>query len=235
METRIVSQREANALFKDCILELSASLDRPLDVLEAGCGRKWPFSSVAELLSITGVDANAESLKIRQRKEGDLENVVMGDLRQADLAAEDSFDVIYNSYVLEHVEGAEQVLDNMASWLRPGGLILVRFPDRNSVFGFCTRLTPHWFHVLYRRYVIGEKTAGEEGYGPFETFYDKVTARDEFRQWAAQNKFEVVDEMATINEPKPVVVFMKIVGALSFGFLAGSHVNLVYALRKQCP
>ena len=72
------------------------------------------------------------------RMRTDLSETIVGDLRTVALPAA-SYDVAFSTFVLEHVTGAEQVLDRMVAAIRPGGLLLVRIPDRDSVFGFITR------------------------------------------------------------------------------------------------
>ena len=52
------------------------------------------------------------------------------------------YDVIYYSYVLEHVEGAERVLKNFVRWMKRGGIIILRFPKRDSARGILTLVTP---------------------------------------------------------------------------------------------
>ncbi|MGH9955766.1 MAG: methyltransferase domain-containing protein, partial [Pyrinomonadaceae bacterium] len=79
--------------------------------------------------------------------------------------------VIYNSFVLEHIEDASQVLQNSTRWLKPGGIVVLKIPDPDSVCGFITRVTPHWFHVFYYRYLLGARNAGKPGYAPYTIDY----------------------------------------------------------------
>ena len=80
---------------------------------------------------------------------------MLGDLRTV-CFARNSFDIIYSAYVLEHVPQTERVLLNFLDWIKPGGLIILKFPDRNSVYGFITRLTPHWVHILVQAIPRGQ-------------------------------------------------------------------------------
>jgi hypothetical protein len=36
------------------------------------------------------------------------------------------------------------VLGRLIPAIRPGGLLLLRIPDRDSVYGFATRHSPYW-------------------------------------------------------------------------------------------
>ena len=118
---------------------------RPLDILEAGCGQAWWLDLRPVPYVLCGVDVDRKALEIRKFEKGDLHEIIEGDLRTVNLAPE-RFDVIYCSFVLEHVDEADVVLENFARWLKPGGLLIVRVPDPHSVRGFVTRITPHWFH-----------------------------------------------------------------------------------------
>lgn len=50
--------------------------------------------------------------------------------------------------------------------LRPGGWLLLIFPNRWSLKGLLTRLTPLWFHRLGYRMLFGP------GCAPYETRFD---------------------------------------------------------------
>ncbi len=81
----------------------------------------------------------------------DLDVTILGDLRTAELEA-GKYDIIFNSNVLEHIQGARHVLDNFISWVKPGGFIILVMPNGDSAKGFLTKWTPHWFHVFFMRY-----------------------------------------------------------------------------------
>ena len=147
MTMRLVSRSEQIAL-------ISAAIDAYGDgitILEADCGRALPLG-LSVTYTLVGLDLDEDALRLRVAHQRDLDDYRVGDLRDADFAPA-SFDVIYCSYVLEHVTGVERVLDNFARWIRPGGLIVLRIPDKDSVYSFVARSTPHWFHVLFCKYV----------------------------------------------------------------------------------
>lgn len=82
-----------------------------LNILEAGCGRRWMLKLEGLKYVLTGVDINAKSLEIRKNEYNDLDEIIIGDLRTIELE-ESKYHVIFNSFVLEHIYGAEKVLDN---------------------------------------------------------------------------------------------------------------------------
>jgi len=60
--------------------------------------------------------------------------------------ADESFDIIVNNQVMEHVEDMDLTLSELHRVLKPGGLVLSMFPDR-SVWreGHCGVAFLHWF------------------------------------------------------------------------------------------
>src|SRR5687768_4518033 len=96
--------------FQRRIREYAAS--RPgetLRILEAGCGRQWSLDLSGIDYHLTGLDSNEHSMRMRIEQSGDLDEAIVGDLRDAPLEP-GSFDVVFSSFVLEHISGAQQVL-----------------------------------------------------------------------------------------------------------------------------
>ena len=153
-----------------------ANRNEVINILEAGCGNMWGLDLKNTKYTLTGVDIDEHALDIRMNQQKDLDIGILGDLRDVDLE-ENKYDVIYNSYVLEHIEGAERVINNFVRWLKPGGILILRIPNRDSVRGFLTRITPFWFHIFYTRHLQGYRDAGKPGQAPYPTFYDKVVSR----------------------------------------------------------
>lgn len=211
---------------------------RELRILEAGCGPRWPLRLDGIGYRLTGVDLDDAALDRRRQVAGDLDEAIVGDLREVEFPPA-SFDVIYNAFVLEHIENATLVLERFARWLRPGGLLVLMLPDRDTVFGFLTRITPLWFHVLYHRVLLQHKNAGRPGFGPYPTHYDRVVSRQGIRQFCSLHRFSVSEErgMCTYAAAKgmrgrAVRAVAITVSALSLGVLPWTHNNLTYVLQK---
>ncbi|GLZ51767.1 class I SAM-dependent methyltransferase [Actinomycetospora sp. NBRC 106378] len=209
----------------------------PVRILEAGCGNHWPLA--VPDAHLTGLDLDADALRIRREELGDLDEAVVGDLVDADLP-DGGFDVAYCAYVLEHVPAADRVLGNLLRWVRPGGLVVVKVPDPHSVRGAVTRVTPHWFHVAYWRYVVRYPHAGEPGYSPYPTFYHPVISRAGLRRFAAETGAEIVAERgdSRYNGDAPGLLgraigrFVSAVATASRGRLTATHDNLLVILRR---
>lgn len=208
----------------------SVASNGPIQILEAGCGRRWPYSLEDIEYTLTGVDLDPDALEFR--KSQDLDVAILGDLRTVDIA-ERSFDVIHNFFVLEHVDGVKGVLDNFVRWLKPNGIIVLAFPNRDSVFGLFTRITPHWFHIAFKRYVHGNKNAGQPGFAPYKTYYDKILSRPYFLDYVQNANLTVLEERSFGKESKLVTAFMKCVQFVTVGAFTAEHLSMLYILRKD--
>jgi SAM-dependent methyltransferase len=211
---------------------------RPVRVLEAGCGKRWHLDTAPVPLEITGVDIVESVMRIRREEHGDIQHEIVGDIREVDLP-QAAFDVAYTSYLLEHVDGAELVLDRLVAALAPGGVLIVRVPDGESVYGFGVRRSPHRLHVLYKRHVERKPNAGKPGYAPFPTVYDDVVGESGLRDYAAAHGLTVERAYGTdfyLNAfralRRPAELGIKLVGKLSGGKLSSDHANIGFVMRK---
>lgn len=211
----------------------------PLHILEAGCGRNWMLKLEGIRYVLTGVDLDRAALEVRKTTLKDLDEIFEGDLRYVDLG-ENRFDVIYNSFVLEHIEGAEVALRNFVKWLKPDGLIIIRIPDPNCVYGFITRISPHWFHVFYYRRIFGYQDAGKPGHAPYRAYYDPVVSRKGIRRFCQENNLTIEAEygegylkVGSGITQVLINLFTRMAHVLSLGFLSFQHTGLLYVLHKE--
>jgi SAM-dependent methyltransferase len=234
----LTSDLQEMELLEGCVKGLFDGQSK-LRILEAGCGPSWPLRLGDIKYRLTGVDLDAAALERRKNIAKDLDEAFVADLRHVDFDGR-TFDVIYNAFVLEHVEGAALVLENFSRWLKPGGLLILLLPDRDTVFGFVTRVTPHWVHVLYHRYLLGKKNAGRPGYGPYPTHYDPIVSRRGIHEFCRIHRFRVKEErglctyrIQTGARARLVRVVAIAVSILSFRKLPWTHNNLTYVLTKE--
>jgi SAM-dependent methyltransferase len=231
----VILKEEERALLGEAVGQsLSAG---PVRVLEAGCGSYWFIHSDVPV-HITGVDTDAAAMRLRQERTGDLDVAIVGDLRSVQLPSE-AFDVAYCSYVLEHVEGAEAVLDKLVATVRPGGRLIIRVPDGDSVFGFFAKHTPHRTHIWYKRYIQGNSKAGQPGHPPYPTVYDPVVSLAGMRRWAQTHGLAIESQYALNGHMKhfgrysAIVGFLlQVVSRLSGGRLAHDHSDIGFVFVR---
>ncbi len=212
----------------------------PLNILEAGCGRTWSLNLGNTQYILTGVDIDKTALEIRKNVRKDLDEAIVGDLRYVDID-ENQFDVIYCSFVLEHIKDAGVALHNFSKWIKPGGLLILKIPDPHSVRGFLTRVTPHWFHIFYCKYIARFPNAGKLGHGPYVTYYDPIVSRMGIHDFCKRYSFVIEEERGDGGYNSYgrglsaflTVSIVRLVALLSFGKLTPRHANLLYILEKH--
>jgi SAM-dependent methyltransferase len=101
------------------------------------------------------------------------ETRVLGDI-QTQTFPRDSFDLVVCYNVIEHLDAPDQAIGRFYQALAPGGLLFIGAPNPKSLSGWLAKMTPHWFHVQFYRWVLGYKRAGEPGMHPFPTVFHPV-------------------------------------------------------------
>lgn len=236
-ELKTVESWDEDVLLCSSIIK---SLGGPLEILEAGCGREWPLDLEGVDYRLTGIDLDADALQSRVYTVGDLDEAIIGDLTVKGTIPPGRYDVIYSSFVLEHIRDAEGALVLMLDGLKPGGLLLLRIPDRDSVYGWTARRTPFLAHVAYYRYFLGLTDAGKQGHSPYRTYHAPLISRDGIRDFCSRHGCSILEERGhtyyvrgTSPRVRIIRAYAKAVWALSFGTLAWRHNNLTYVIRKS--
>ena len=116
-------------------------------VLEAGCGSASQIKFDAEMYAV-GIDISADELE----KNSAVHEKILGDIQDYPLQKED-FDVIICWMVLEHLSRPNAALANMFRAVKPGGIVVLGFPNLASIKGLVTKFTPFWFHELFYRFM----------------------------------------------------------------------------------
>ncbi|HSN28830.1 MAG TPA: class I SAM-dependent methyltransferase [Kofleriaceae bacterium] len=154
-------------------------------VLEAGGGSlsHVPFRVRRR---ITLVDISPEQLERNQIAE----RKILGDLHDVDVGTA-AYDAVVCFDVLEHLERPGLVLDKLCRAVGPDGILVVAGPNPRSLTGLITKWTPHWFHVLALRHVLGDRTAGQPGRGPFRTYMHRDAEPERLRDAAERAGLEI--------------------------------------------
>jgi hypothetical protein len=90
---------------------------------------------------ITGVDVDTPELRAHTQARADLDSWHLGDLRTVPMPPR-AYDIVCAPYLVDRIANAELVLDRFVAALKPGGLMIVQFRDRDTAFGFVDRLIP---------------------------------------------------------------------------------------------
>ncbi|GAA3200511.1 class I SAM-dependent methyltransferase [Actinocorallia longicatena] len=192
-------------------------------ILEAGCGR-GPGLALPDDLDrhVTGIDVDTPALRAHTLDRTDLHSWHLGDLRNAPLPPR-AFDVVHADSLIERITNAELVLDRMVAALKPGGLLLIRFTDRDSAYGLIRRLLPRWLRALL----------GDPVHSTPPTTFEPVTSLDGIRTWCLMRGL-VIAEAHTTRPPRstPVAATARLTAALTGGRYTAAHSDIVLVVRK---
>jgi len=225
------------SIVQNIVDEMLASGDT-VRVLEAGCGSR-SFIQFGPKAYLAGIDISREQLQ----KNTLLQEKILGDIQTFPLSP-DSFDIIICWDVLEHLPHPENALGNFLRAVRPGGIIVLGAPVMSSLKGLVTKCTPHWFHVMLYRKVIGNPLAGTPGYGPFKTFLKASMSPRSIRRFATKNQlgidffetFEGVMQQNVRQKYRLADIAFRVVSPLvkllSFGTIDPHATEFVAVLRK---
>lgn len=118
-----------------------------LKLLEAGCGSASHFK-FANLGRMVGIDIAPEQLEVNQT----VQEKILGDLQTYPLPA-NTFDIVVCWDVIEHLSAPREALRNLFKCVKPGGVVVLGFPNILSFKGLATKFTPFWFHELFYRWM----------------------------------------------------------------------------------
>jgi SAM-dependent methyltransferase len=176
---------------RDSLLTVHAILERDLppgnlEVYEAGGGStSFLPLGVRKRARTTVVDIDSDQIANNDYAEVK----VLGDI-QTHRFKPHSFDLVTCYNVIEHLEDVQSALLRFCECLRPGGLILIGAPNPRSLSGVVTKFTPHWFHVAFYRYVLGDKKAGLPGQAPFPTHFHPLVTLPRLLDFAREHGLE---------------------------------------------
>jgi SAM-dependent methyltransferase len=121
-----------------------------LRILNAGCGSgDLSFLLANDGHQVLGIDPVAEYIDLARRHAALLPNLSCTFAVSAieDYRAPSPFDAVIATDVLEHIADDRAAFDHLASFLRPGGLILITVPAGQWLFGYHDEQLGH-----FRRY-----------------------------------------------------------------------------------
>ena len=181
-----VKDDEFETSLKRCRSKLDAllSASAPRFVLEAGGGARTMIPLAGAHYTV--IDLSPEQIARNTYADDKL----VGDIHDFDFGSRE-FDAAVFWDVLEHLPEPTKAVENVASTLRSGGLLIVKGPLNRSVKGLVTRWTPFWVHVAFHRYVRGSRHAGTPGFAPFPTALAAGSDPDSLQLELVRGGFEI--------------------------------------------
>lgn len=78
---------------------------------------------------------------------------------------DNTFDIVYSNYVMEHVQNPKLVFEEIRRVLKPSGIFISKTPNKWYYVSVFARLTPDWFHKSFN------KLRGRKTFDTFPTVY----------------------------------------------------------------
>jgi SAM-dependent methyltransferase len=159
------------------IRELTERLSDGSEILELGCGRGVPATrELARRHRVVGVDISAVQIELARHHVPEA-SFVHGDAAELEIAPF-SLDAVVALFLFGHIPAAEQpaLLESVAGWLRPGGLLLATFAAGSAG----EDVDEDWLGAP-----MFFASLGEDAYGPLlrdvglEPLRDEVVAQNE--------------------------------------------------------
>ncbi|MFB9836039.1 class I SAM-dependent methyltransferase [Actinoallomurus acaciae] len=203
------------------------ALERPMQrlaILDAGCGWAREIELAAHECVITGVDDDLPPLRAHTESRRDLDSFQLGDLRTVPMPPR-VYDVVRASHLIERISHAELVLDRFVAALKPGGLMVVRFRDRNGAFGYLDRRLPHWLrHLLWHHDQ------------PPPAVYDRVASLEGMRWYCMMRGLVIAEELTSRDTVtgfgRLTGIALRVVALLGRGRLTAAHSEVTIVIRK---
>lgn len=111
-------------------------------VLDVGAGRAPTFPAGARPAGCTYVGLDLFALELEAAPPGSYDDVVATDVTTFVPSLAERFDAIISWQVLEHVRPLATAMENLRTYLRPGGQLVVHLSGALGLFGLLSRLVP---------------------------------------------------------------------------------------------
>jgi SAM-dependent methyltransferase len=210
---------------------------RPVAILQAGCTTAGTDLGVARLraagaeIAVTLVDDDQPVTRAAAGQDESMAECVLGDLRTVPLPQR-SFDIVLCALLLQRIQHTELVLDRLVGALRPGGVLLLRFADRDSAGGFLDRVLPR----VARRMVWQRRHPGQPG--PYPAVYERLSSAKGLQSYVPMRGLVIAERQAVggraggLAGPAFFPAAQSLATRLSGGRLTDAHEEVLYVLRK---
>ncbi len=184
MVARLVKRMETNGLVmppsQRVAYERLVKLCTGLTVMDIGCGAGIGTNILStEAYAAWGVDVFPKSVSFANQMFGVRPNLRFDEMDICNLPPREfsKFNVVVMIDVLEHIEDYQTALDNVKTFLRPGGVVYVSTPNRNAL--------PDASEHPHNPFHVREWTPGE--------FYDILTQNFEHVVFSTMDMERLLD------------------------------------------
>lgn len=239
----------ASGLFARAILEYARQHPgQPLRILQAGCTGPAEDLGLGESrpdwmeATVRSIDIGHPRTRTAEQSRGHRAGgglslapagpLVLGDPRSISLPPR-AFNIVCSVHLLDRVEHAELVLDRLVAALRPGGLLLLRFRDRECAAGLLERILPtparraawHWLRPRQA--------------GPFPAVYERLLSPAGIETYTLARGLMITGREAVRDRPRRPArpawgapLACRLIAAATRGRLPDDHDDLLYVIRK---
>ncbi len=153
-------------------------------IVDVGGGAQCAFAEECPGSHIIAVDISPSELE-RNRQVSDRR---VADVTERIPLPDNSADIVASRFVLEHLRGVGRFVEEAYRVLKPGGIFITLFPNKNALFSLINRAIP----VSFARKVAYAFKDGAAEYGVFPAYYEYCSPRA-FRRLCAEKGFTSVD------------------------------------------
>jgi hypothetical protein len=212
---------------------------KPVKLLQAGCTGPIDDLGLDELragsfeVSVRSIDQDHPATReARAGRRDTADPVVLGDLRTIPLASRE-FGIVHCAHLLDRIQHAELVLDRLVAALQPGGLLLLRFRDRECAAALLDRLLP-----LAARRAVWHWLRPQQA-GPFPAVYEPLLSAAGVHGYVLGRGLVVAERQALRDRPRRPArpawgapLACRLIAALTGGRRTDDHDDLLYVIRK---
>lgn len=202
-------------------IRVQASLHPNIRILDVGSGRSPTVTPEGRPPGCRYVGLDVSRAELEMAPPGSYDELVVSDVTERVPVLAESFDLILSFQVLEHVSPLMAAVENLRTYLRPGGRLLAHLSGTFSAFGLLNRVIPQRTSVWLVHRLL-KRPAAEV----FPAHYDQCWSSALERVFAPWSAVEVVPRWLGA----PYFAFFRPLHALYVGYeewaRLGRHANL---------
>lgn len=157
-----------------------------MSVLDAGSGRTPAVGPTRRPPRVHYVGFDIDKGELDAAPEMAYDERRVGDVTQFVPELAGRFDVVLSMFLLEHVRPLDAALENMRTYLKPGGVMIAQLAGGRSPAALLNRAIPHGAARVALRLVDGLRRSSSQGAFPSE--YDRCTYHElaaMMRRWTS--------------------------------------------------